>query len=165
MTTPERLQALLKLAENASGQKWRVGNNQRIAGAVGYGPDQCYWCDYPEADKPTWVGRRNINGKMMLAHVHTKDEIEWEHGIYAEAEDGNLIVVNDTDEYGYMLPKDAALIAASREAVEEMARTLLAVLAAAAKVDARPTPGWSYSDGYEAAMSTITKIINDGGKK
>lgn len=95
-----------RLADATPGP-WRRGDNQHIAGANKKNGECCY-CDHGE---PSWEGVRSINGRRMQAHIHTTEESWWDHGVYAERTDGNLIVVNDTAEYGYMDDGDAEFIA------------------------------------------------------
>ena len=67
----------------------------------------------------------DINGEQMMAHVHRQEEARWPHGIYAK--DGE-VVVNDTEEYGYMDDFDAEFIAHARTDLPAMAAALTAVL-------------------------------------
>lgn len=112
----EAASKMRELAQAATPGPWRHGDNQCIAGVVmeGFGEAHCAGCRYGE---PSWIGRRDINGTRMLAHVHTQTEAWWEHGIFAERPDGHVVVVNDTDEYGYMTDGDARHIAAWHPAV------------------------------------------------
>ena len=133
MTDRERLDAIRAREQEATEGPWERGDRQHVAGVLPeqFGEGRCAFCRMGE---PTWVGRRSINGKRMLAHVHTQDKpyIEW--GIYALREDGSVIVVNDTYEYGLMDDADAEFIAHAREdvpwllkEVEQLTRAVEAV--------------------------------------
>ena len=115
MTTIDT-EALRALADAATPGPWERGDRQHVAGVLPerFGEGRCAYCHLGE---PSWTGRMSINGTRMLAHVHTKAEPWWEHGIRAYRPDGSLVVVNDTDEYGYVSAADAAFIAAARTAV------------------------------------------------
>jgi hypothetical protein len=124
------------VARAATPGPWVHGNRWLIAGAM-FDDERCAYCRNG-TDAPAWVGRRDINGRTMLAHVHRAEE-PWTHGIYSEADpSGPVDVVNDTDEYGYMDDSDAAHIAR-----HDPARVLADVKAKRAIIgDEWSDPGW-----------------------
>lgn len=107
------LAELRKLAKMATPGPWTRGDHWHIQGAS--------HCRCSESYGPlVEVRRMNINGKMMDAHVHELPEPFWNHGIYTRNRDGSgypRLVVNDTQEYGYMTEWDADYIAAASPVV------------------------------------------------
>ena len=115
-----RFDEILYRCKNATQGPWVFGERQNVAGAI-YENKTCVYCKHGE---PSWVGRRDINGRVMLAHVHETSVPWFDHGIYAYREDGSVSVVNDTQEYGYMTDVDAVFIANARQDVEDMTKAL-----------------------------------------
>lgn len=116
---PERVTELRNMLAEATDGPWEHGDRQKVAGVLpdnGNGP-QCVYCFM---GKPSWSGRRPINGRTTEAHVHTCDEPWWNHGIYAIRDDGSFLIVNDAEEYGYIDQPDAALIVAAVNALPEL---------------------------------------------
>jgi hypothetical protein len=101
-------------AEAATDGPWVVGDTSAIAGVLNLDADTCAYCRHD--NKPSWVGRRDINGTRMRAHVHRRAE-PWDGEVYASRDDGDLRVTTGTDEYGYIEPADAQHIASWHPAV------------------------------------------------
>ena len=91
---------------------WERGDRFTFAGVLPkmFGEGKCSACE--PLGLPAWIGKTDINGKRMLAHVHASDEPWWPpHGIFAVGELPNVVnVVNDTYEYGLMEDADAEAI-------------------------------------------------------
>ena len=100
--------------EAATPGPWEYGDRYSVCGVMPqmFGEGKCSSCArHGEAD---WVGRLDINGKKMLAHVHIMDKPWSPNGIVHYDGNGNLYsVVIETDEYGLMDDADAALIASA----------------------------------------------------
>lgn len=115
VTPAERLRTAARLArevaERATPGPWGVGDRQFIADVMPekFGEGKCVYCK--GCGEPTWAGPGQRDGKRTVRHVHEKGEHWWPHGIYSRREDGDYLVVNDSDEYGYMRDEDAAQIA------------------------------------------------------
>lgn len=62
----------------------------------------------------------DINGEMMLAHVHRSSEPWWPYGIYSPRDTGGVLVVQETHEHGMMTKADAEFIAWARTGVPEL---------------------------------------------
>lgn len=108
--TPEQLQHLRDLADAATPGPWERGDRYHVQGA--------HFCECgPQYGPLISEQRMDINGEMMLAHVHRSEDPWWDHGIVASTPNGPRYIVNDTSEYGTMRPADAEFIAACREAV------------------------------------------------
>lgn len=94
-------------ATAATAGPWAHGTRQLIAGAV-YQDDKCAYC-HADPHPLTWAGVKNINGRVMRAHVHTAALPWWEENIYALRDSGNIVVVTEQED-AYMEPGDAAHI-------------------------------------------------------
>ena len=100
---------LRRLLAEATPGPWEFGDRQFRARVYPelFGEGRCTYCGNP--DRPlVHTGR----GKNPW-HVHEVERPWWDHGIYAYRASGSLIVVNDTDEYGYMADEDARFIVAA----------------------------------------------------
>lgn len=75
-----------------------------------FGEGRCAWC--ARGGGLIWTGRRDINGKQMLAHVHRGEPDEFSHHRIVRWLGNGYVetLVNTTDEYGAMTPEVAALI-------------------------------------------------------
>ena len=133
----------------ATAGPWEFGDRQSVAGVMPdlHGEGKCAYCHYGE---PSWAGKRSINGTRMLAHVHTRPEPWWDHGIFAWREDGSVLVVNDTDEYGYMTKPDATLIVNAVALYRGVVRDIIADAVAAG-------PELAYAHG---AALRLARAIN-----
>lgn len=127
MTPIERVQAAIDKLENGKSASttgpWVRGNRWNVAGVMPkmFGEGNCAYC--ARFGDPTWVGRRNINGIRMLAHVHAGDVWD-ERGINAVRDDGPVSVVIDTDEYGSMAIADAELVVTLHATINPLLSTL-----------------------------------------
>lgn len=109
MTDAWDFDALLEIVDAATPGPWERGDRYHVAG-VGFGnaPGKCAYC--ARYTEPVWVGERDINGRMMRAHIH-KSATPWhELGIYSARDDDPTIVVVETDEYGTLTDADAAYL-------------------------------------------------------
>lgn len=98
---------LRKLAENATPGPWEYGVRWHIQGAT--------HCQCREQYGPLLEARRmNINGQMMDAHIHKRENPWDENGILTGyVEDGHPThVVIEMEEYGTMSQGDGEYIAA-----------------------------------------------------
>jgi hypothetical protein len=122
----ERITQIEARLKAATPGPWEYGDRQYIAGVMPdrYGEDRCVFC--ARTGEPTWTGRRNINGKQMLAHIHTGLIPDYQTGIVAFRVDGSCSVVIETDEYGLMDSKDADFIAHAREDIPYLLEALKA---------------------------------------
>ena len=109
MTRLEEIEARLNAATPGP---WEYGDRYSICGVMPrmFGEGKCSSCS--RHGEPDWVGRLDINGTKMLAHVHIMDK-PWSHSSIVHYDgNGNLYsVVIETDEYGLMDATDAQLIA------------------------------------------------------
>ena len=110
----DRISEIEARLEAATPGPWEHGDRYFVCGVMPkmFGEGKCSSCvRHGEAD---WVGRLDINGKKMLAHVHIMDKPWSRAGIVHYDGNGNLYsVVIETDEYGLMDDADAALIASA----------------------------------------------------
>ena len=153
MSIPERLDEIQTRADAATAGPWEYGDRYHIQGASHckcspeYGP--------LVADKPM-----DINGEMMRAHVHKRDEPFWPHGIYSPTDEGPLAVVYDGDGRG-LDEQDAEFIAHARadvpwliEQVRKREAALRAVLDVCDREIAEP-----WSPGSERLAITARRMV------
>lgn len=101
-----RLAELKAVAEKATPGPWHLGGRWHIQGAE--------FCTCAEMYGPLIREQlMDINGEMMLAHVHESAQPWYPHGIMTEPwEDGHpRSVVNTTSEYGHPAREDEEHIA------------------------------------------------------
>lgn len=102
------LEELRKIAEAATAGEWVVGEPYDVQGAL-----QCR-C---EGKGPlVWEGQANINGEMMLTHVHEPSESRKEifsgdTSIYTKTVPHAYVVALSTSEYCEISKEDAEFIA------------------------------------------------------
>ena len=110
----DRLTEIEARLEAATPGPWEYGDRYSVCGVMPkmFGEGKCSSCR--GHGEPDWVGRLDINGTRMLAHVHIMDKPWLRTGIVHYDGNGNLYsVVIETDEYGLMDAADAALIASA----------------------------------------------------
>ena len=114
MSDPLDVDAAEARANAATPGPWVRGDRWHVAAVMPelFGEGKCSAC--ARHGEPTWVGRRYINGKRMLAHVHEAAKNWYECGIVAVRDSGPISVVVETDEYGLLDPADAEFIAHAR---------------------------------------------------
>ena len=123
MNVHDRLDKIQARADAATEGPWSVGDRWHIQGAS--------HCDcLPQNGPHIREQVMNINGEMMLAHIHEREKPWYSHGITTEPwEDGHpRWVVYTTGEYGHMAPEDERFIATSRTDVPMLVDALRAVL-------------------------------------
>ena len=147
MTRLEEIEARLNAATPGP---WEYGDRYSICGVMPrmFGEGKCSSCS--RHGEPDWVGRLDINGTKMLAHVHIMDK-PWSHSSIVHYDgNGNLYsVVIETDEYGLMDTADAAFIAASRTDVPYLLNLVASLTAERDALRDRYEPLRSWADGAE----------------
>lgn len=107
------LDRLRRLAEGATPGPWEVGNRYLIAGCIYDGGTRCGYCS---PDNPLiWEGRRDINGEMMKAHVHTGEPYSYHTIVTFDAATGEAVTIAGNYDYedgGIISLPDADFIAA-----------------------------------------------------
>jgi|GEM_PF-6977567 len=89
---------------------WERGDHYHVQGAS--------HCECrPENGRLVAEKQMDINGEMMLAHVHRSSEPWWPYGIYSPRDTGGVLVVQETHEHGMMTEADARFIAWARTGV------------------------------------------------
>ena len=116
-----RLAEIQARADKATDGPWERGDHYHVQAASHC---QCRPDNGPLVSKK----RMDINGTMMLAHVHRRDEPLWPYGIYSPGEFGGALVVQETSEYGYIDDADAEFIASARIDVPALTNGLESVL-------------------------------------
>ena len=110
-----RLEELLAAATPGP---WLRGDVWSLGGVMPerYGDGKCVHC-VNVGTEPVWVGRRDINGTVMLAHRHlVLDPYDTQHAI--SGADGTLVCGNyDYESGGVVREEDAALVALAPDAV------------------------------------------------
>lgn len=146
MSQVERIQAAIKKLERLKAKstqgEWVRGDRWGVAGVAPemFGEGRCTYCE--RMGEPTWVGKRPINGKRMLAHVHESSEPLWDHGIYASRDSGPECVIYDALEYGYMDDVDAELITTMHRTIDAQLEFLrMAIADMSITGDNGTTPG------------------------
>jgi len=83
-----------RLARASTGGAWEVGHRWMIAGCLS--EDGCAVC---HLGAPDWTGRLDINGTVMPAHVHRRDEV---YGTDITSYDGagTLLEVTSSNDWG-----------------------------------------------------------------
>ena len=111
--------SLHDLARNATPGPWERGDIWSVCGVMPerYGEGKCIHC-VNVGTEPVWIGRTDINGKIMLAHRHrVSDPCAPDHLI--SGANGDLVCGNyDYDAGGVIDSTDARLIALCPEIAE-----------------------------------------------
>jgi hypothetical protein len=114
------LEAISARADAATPGPWIIGDRWHIAGVMPemFGEGKCSLC---RSENPiVWEGRRDINGKRMLAHVHQTAEPWYGEGHQMFSYDGGpepfTVAGNyDWEVGGIISPVDCEFIAHARE--------------------------------------------------
>lgn len=151
---------LRKLAENATPGPWEYGVRWHIQGAT--------HCQCREQYGPLLETRRmNINGQMMDAHIHKRENPWDENGILTGyVEDGHPThVVIEMEEYGTMSQGDGEYIAAfNPETVKALLDRLERAEAAIERVREQPF-GKDHYEPVDPGFPPYTWAMQKSGKR
>lgn len=166
MTDPlDKLTEWREITDKATEGNWVVGEHDHIQGAP--------HCEcLPEYGPLVWEGKRDINGTIMLTHIHRRDERWWDGdtSIYSTGLPDPEVVALSTSEYVTISPENARFIATAKS---EMVPALLTAVENVLNLEPESMHGnltgneiWEYT-GWNACIEAVRDAIRDalGGAK